>query len=551
MFSSNEDIFRSLAAHTPVGVLVTDAAGACTFVNARWCELAGLTGDEARGDGWTTALHPDDRRRVLAEWEAASVAGRDSVVEFRFLRPDGSATWIQGFATSVRDDDDQVVGWVGTCLDLTERKEAETAAAEAGERFRVAFDNAPIGVALLAPDGRWLHVNPALCELLGYSAEELAERTFADLTHPDDLADNLERSRKQLEGGDWERRIEKRYVRSDGEVVWVALTNEVVRDASGAPLYFVAQIEDITQRREIEDALRDAEERFRRAFEDAPIGMALVAPDGLFLRVNRRLCELTGRTEPELLGQTFQQITHPEDLDADLEQAERLLAGEISAYQMEKRYLRPDGTVVWVLLSVSLVRDGAGRPLQFVSQIEDISERKQAQDELERLANHDPLTGVLNRRRFDEELHRELKRLDREPDRLAALLVLDVDRFKLVNDSLGHPSGDEVLCAVARTLERRLRSSDLVARLGGDEFAALLLDLHDADDARVIASELATAIGSQTILTAGGAASVTVSIGVVLLDRSSGERDVDTLVAADNAMYRAKRSGRNRVCLAA
>jgi diguanylate cyclase (GGDEF)-like protein/PAS domain S-box-containing protein len=551
MFGSNGEVFRSLVAHTPVGLFVSSVDGSCTFVNKRWCELTGLSHDEALGEGWIAALHPDDRERVLAVWGDASAAGHDSVIEYRFRHTDGTVRWIQGFAAAHRGADGQIVGWVGTCLDLTERKAAEATTAELGERFRVAFDNAPIGVALLSPDGHWLHVNHALSDLLGYTPEELQELTFADLTHPDDVAGNLERSRRQLRGDEWEPRIEKRYIRSDGEVVWVALTNEVVRDASGEPLYFVAHIEDITQRRETENALRDTEERFRRAFEDAPIGMALVAPDGRFLRVNRTLGELTGRSEQELLERTFQELTHPDDVAADVEQAQLLLAGEISAYKLEKRYLRPDGNVVWATLSVSLVRDVTGAPLHFVAQIEDITDRKRAQEELERLASDDPLTGLLNRRRFDEELERELKRLEREPDRRAALLVLDVDRFKLVNDSLGHRAGDDVLCAVAQTLRCRLRSTDAIARLGGDEFAALLIDLHDADDALGIAAELATAIESQSILTSGDATSVTVSIGVVALDHTTTEREIDTLVAADNAMYRAKRTGRNRISLAA
>lgn len=552
MFHSSEELFRSLAAHTPVGVFVSSPDEGCTFVNDRWCELAGLQAEQALGDGWIAAIHPDDRERVLAEWEVASAAGGHAVIEFRFIHADGTTKWIQGFASAHRNDDGHIIGWVGTCLDLTERRDAEAAAAEVGERFRVAFDNAPIGVALLsADDGRWIQVNKALCNLVGYTAEELAELTFADITHPDDLAVNLQRNREQLQGGDWDPRIEKRYIRSDGNVVWVALTNEVVRDASGEPLYFVAQIEDITQRHETENALREAEERFRRAFEDAPIGMALVSPDGRFLRVNQTLCEVTGRTELELLESTFQAITHPDDLGTDVDQSNQLLAGEISSYQMEKRYLRPDESIVWVMLSVSLVRDAAGEPIHFVSQIEDITERKHAQEELERLASDDPLTGLLNRRRFDEELQRELKRLAREPDRQAALILLDVDHFKLVNDSLGHRAGDDVLCAVAQTLKRRLRGTDVIARLGGDEFAALLLDLHGPEDAREVATELTTTIGSQSILTVGGAASVTVSIGVVVLDHTTREREIDTLVTADNAMYRAKRAGRNRISLAA
>jgi diguanylate cyclase (GGDEF)-like protein/PAS domain S-box-containing protein len=547
---SSDDIVRALTANTPVGIFLSSSDGRCEFVNNRWCELAGLAFEEALGDGWAGALHPDDADRVGAEWAAAAEAERDSVIEYRFLRRDGSVAWVQGYATRLRDDDGSPIGWVGTCLDLTARREAEAALVSSSERFRVAFDNAPIGVALLTPDGRWFQVNRALCDLLGYSADELRELTFGDITHPDDLASNLERSRRQLAGEEWETRIEKRYIRSDGGVVWVALSNEVVRAADGQTLYFVALIEDITQRRETELALQEADERFRRAFDDAPIGMALVSTEGRFLRVNRTLYEILGYEEPRLLDLTFQQITHPDDLETDLDQVQRVLSGELGAYKLEKRYTVEDGRVIWAMLSVSLVRDNDGTPLYFVSQIEDITDRKAAERELERLAYHDPLTGLLNRRRFGETLEHELARMRRYGG-LAALLVIDVDRFKRVNDSIGHKAGDDVLCAVAETLRRRLRATDVVARLGGDEFAVLAIEVASAEQARTIAADIAEAIRSQSIITSGRAVEVTVSIGVAMLDAHDGTTEDRAFVAADDAMYQAKRSGRDRIALAA
>ena len=334
VLGSSEEIFRALAAHTPVGIFVSNAEGKCVYVNERWCELAGLTADQALGDGWAAALHSEDEDRVRGEWAEASEAGRDSIVEYRFKRADGSVAWIEGFASALRDGQGGVTGWVGTCLDLTARKEAEEALLGAGERFRVAFENAPIGVALLAPDGRWFQVNPALCELLGYSEEELARLTFADVTHPADLAASLERRRRQREGAADASKIEKRYLRSDGTAVWVSVSSTLVRDGAGEVLYTVAQIEDISERIEAQQAQREAEERFRRAFEDASIGMALVGLDGCWLQVNRRLCEITGYSEAWLLGSCFQDITHPDDLEVSTSQAARLLAGEIGSYQL-------------------------------------------------------------------------------------------------------------------------------------------------------------------------------------------------------------------------
>ena len=169
-------------------------------------------------------------------------------------------------------------------------------------------------MALVTPEGRWLQVNAAFCDLLGYSPDELTSRTFMDVTHPDDLEDSIEHSRRQLDGEVDRLRIEKRYLRSDGTVVWVALTSTLARDGDGEPLHFVAQIEDVTERVRTRRALEEAEERFRSAFDYAPIGMALVGLDGRWLRVNPMLCEITGYTESELLAGTFHDITHPDDL---------------------------------------------------------------------------------------------------------------------------------------------------------------------------------------------------------------------------------------------
>jgi PAS domain S-box-containing protein/diguanylate cyclase (GGDEF)-like protein len=466
------EMLAALVERSPYGFFRLDAAGSCEYVNDHWCRLAGLTPESALGDGWRAAVHPDDLATVLASLERAALGDVDEGPgpEYRFLHADGTVRWVEGFATSFAAAPDGSSGRVGMCLDVTDRKETEEALMRSSERFRVAFDNAPIGVALLTPDGRWFHVNQALCDLLGYTSEELCELTFVDLTHPDDLAANLERSRKQLQGDEWETRIEKRYIRADGQVVWVALSNEVVHDTKGEPLYFVAQIEDITQRRETERALREAEELFRRAFDDAPIGMALVSPDGHWLRVNATTCEILGYAEAELLQRTFQEITHPDDVETGVERTHQLLTDELRAYQIEKRYVQPDGEIVWAMVSVSLVRDDDGVPLYFVAQIEDIRERKRVESELQRLAGYDPLTGLGNRRRLTTELERALG-----PDNPSShlLVVFDLNGFKQYNDSFGHPAGDALLARLAAKLSAAAEPYGEAFRLGGDEFCVL------------------------------------------------------------------------------
>lgn len=293
------------------------------------------------------------------------------------------------------------------------------------------------------------------------------------------------------------------------------------------------------------ERLREAEERFRLAFEHAPIGIALVSPEGAFLRVNRALCELTGYPTQELTETTFQGITHPDDLDLDLAYVGQMLAGERRTYEIEKRCLHRDGHIVWVLLSVSLVRDSDGLPLYFISQIQDIGERKQLEERLVFLADHDEMTGLLNRRRFREELGRSVAFAERYGHR-AALVLLDLDNFKLVNDSLGHHVGDRLLIEIARSVRRRLRRTDVLGRIGGDEFAAFLPEAA-VPQARRVAEELLSEVGDCEYSIEGHAVSTHASLGVALFrPRLSIDPD-DLLVRADAAMYRAKREGGNRI----
>jgi diguanylate cyclase (GGDEF)-like protein/PAS domain S-box-containing protein len=263
--------------------------------------------------------------------------------------------------------------------------------------------------------------------------------------------------------------------------------------------------------------------------------MALVGLDGSFLKVNQSVCEFLGYPEPELLRQTFQDLTHPEDLDADVREVERLVAGEIERYTMAKRYVRKDGDEVWASLSVSVVRDGRGGPVHFISQIVDISDRRRLELALQHLADHDHLTELYNRRAFEHQLRRQIAQCQRRAAPPAALLLVDLNGFKLVNDTHGHGVGDELLVCIADTLRRRLRTSDCIARIGGDEFAIILPDTGLGLAAQVAAS-VAEEVERACVSVHGRDVGVSASVGVTILDAgTAGERDA--LAAADRAMY--------------
>jgi diguanylate cyclase (GGDEF)-like protein/PAS domain S-box-containing protein len=223
-------------------------------------------------------------------------------------------------------------------------------------------------------------------------------------------------------------------------------------------------------------ALRESESRFRDTFENATVGMALEDERGAILDANHALCEMLGYTEGQLVGMAFPAFTHPDDVERDRDHMQRLLSGEVADYRAEKRYLHADGHVVWAILSVSKARFAAGDPLRFIVQMQDITARKHSEERFAYLAYHDELTDLPNRAMFLRHLGLALARAQRHGGALAVLYV-DIDRFKVINDSLGHAAGDAVLCEVAARLRRAVRAEDLVARHSGDEFLVLLADL--------------------------------------------------------------------------
>lgn len=278
-------------------------------------------------------------------------------------------------------------------------------------------------------------------------------------------------------------------------------------------------------------AQADAAKRFSATFDQAAVGIAHVSPDGRFLLVNDRFCEITGRRREELIRGGFQQITHGDDLEADLDNVNALIRGETSHYAMEKRYIRKDGTTVWVNLTVSLVRHADGTPDFFVSVIEDISSRRAAEE----AASQDSLTGLPNRRWLLDRLETELGRQSSRP---LCVAYLDLDGFKSVNDRFGHAEGDKCLITVARALRAALRRDDIVGRIAGDEFVVVLPDTPRGI-ALSLLGRLRQTVNEISRATQWG---ISISIGGVQI-RPGAQTGVEgVLTAADSVMYEVKRA---------
>ncbi|HEX6268314.1 MAG TPA: PAS domain S-box protein, partial [Burkholderiales bacterium] len=277
----------------------------------------------------------------------------------------------------------QALAAVGTQLGVfLRRTETEARLRESEARFRRTFELAGSGVAHVSVERRFLRVNRKLAEIFGYSEGELIGRSVTEVSHPDDVPRTNEERARLYAGEIDSLSMEKRYVRKDGRVVWAALTLALERDAHGLPQYEIAVYDDITARKAAEHAMRESEERFRHTFELARVGVAHIGLDRRFQRVNRRFCEILGYPEAELIGRAGREFSHPEDLDMMNAQRPGLYAGEIGEVRGEKRYLRKDGSVVWVAYTLALERDAAGTPQYEIAVYDDITARKAAEHAL-------------------------------------------------------------------------------------------------------------------------------------------------------------------------
>jgi diguanylate cyclase (GGDEF)-like protein/PAS domain S-box-containing protein len=293
----------------------------------------------------------------------------------------------------------------------------------------------------------------------------------------------------------------------------------------------------IAEQERISKALRETEEHFRNAFDYAAIGMALVSPQGAWLRVNRSLCDLLGYTEREMLHSNFQAVTHPDDIGNDLANLYRLMQSETPTSQVEKRYCHRDGEVVWALNSVSLVRDADKNPAHFIFQIQDMTERKRAEAALQSLSLIDELTGLYNRRGFLAVTEQHVAAIRRD-NKIPIVLYADLDGLKEINDSYGHHEGDRALATAAQILKETFRSSDILARLGGDEFVALAA-IEEDEGAESLTDRLQEQFRASNALRMR-AYDLSVSVGVANFE--SDLYSIEELMAqADRAMYEEKR----------
>ncbi len=714
---ASEERFRATFDQAAVGIVHTSYEGNYLLVNQKFCDMLGYREYELVGRAAVDFTHPDDREsgRQYRQriWEG-KLAGFTE--EKRYLRKDGGVIWTNRTVSLARDASGKPLYFIRVIEDITARKEAE-------ERYRATFENAPVGIMHTAIDGyRILRANRKLCEMLGYTREELLGMTSTDIVHPDyQFSDRINYRQPILDGARQAFASERQFVRKDGSSLWVNRTVSVVKNAAGEPLYFIRIVEDITDRKQAETALRDSELRYRLVIAAIAEGVVLRDQDARIVTCNASAERILGKTLDQMQGSMFYdtswQAIREDGTPFPLE--ERPIRVALRTGQLQSNVVqglrKPDGTVLWLSMNVQpLFDDSDGRLTGIVSTLTDITERKQselrqtmehavtrilaeaetladaapriiqticetmkwhcgarwqmdqqagvlrciecwgvdtpeirefmaansqravdpqspsgrglvrriyntgqtlwiadivqepgflrapmvlkaglhgafgfplllgtevlglmeffhrdvrepdtlllriadsignqigqfmarkqAEERIRHLANYDELTGLPNRSMFQERLHHALAQAQRHARPLAVLFI-DLDRFKNINDTLGHEAGDRVLREVAERLRACLRDSDTVGRLGGDEFVVLLEGLPQPADVAAVAQKILDAAARPFIL-AAQEFRIGASIGISTFP-DDGKDMQNLLKNADAAMYRAKERGRN------
>lgn len=456
-------------------------------------------------------------------------------------------------------------------------------------RFRTVFERAGVGIALVAPDGGWLRVNDALCQIVGYSQDEFVKLTVQDITHPDDLDSDLYLLRQLIDDEIDRYQLEKRYITKSGNTIWIQLIVTKQMSPQGELEYFVSIIKDIQKRKEAEVSLtelrKDLENRVETRTRDlrlanemlsssmaqqlqseqelrkreAELQMVLqnandayvcIDHNGVIRDWNQQAEQTFGWSSQEAIGRRLDEMIIPVTMrEAHCAGLRHYLAtGEHNVINrhIELTAVRRDGTPLPVEVRViPLSIDGK---TIFSAFLNDITERKQVEAIREHEATHDPLTGLLNRRGMFDLLSQAIARIKRTRASLA-LLFIDLDGFKQINDTHGHEAGDAVLCEVAARLQASIRQTDTAARLGGDEFTVILENIkHGIPDANMLAQKILETL-QHPIQLDSVTATISASIGISM-HHPDDERSADQLVnAADSAMYTAKHAGKNQVCV--
>jgi diguanylate cyclase (GGDEF)-like protein/PAS domain S-box-containing protein len=547
----SEARYRSTFEQAAVGIAHTSFKGEYLRCNARFAEIAGYPLEEIPSLTVQQTTHPDD----LAESESLRIrlskAESDQVcIEKRLIRKDGSLTWIRMTSWPQHDSEGHMIYLVSLAEDINDRKAAEERLAAAQdaqrlseERYRVAFQTSIDAIVISRlEDGKYFDVNRAFLRLLGYERDEVIGRTSVELgiwPNPQERQRLVEALRKEPVCRD----LEFQFVRKNGQKLWVLVSGSLM-ELDGVPSYLLVA-RDISDAKAAAEALRLSEERYRTIFQTTPDIIAINRlSDGKYIDCNQTFLDAVGYTREEVIGRTSLELGIWAN-DRDRETMAEMMRESSNCRGFEAQFKKKNGEMTWGEISASQVEIDGVRCLLSVTR--DLSYAKAAENTIRSLAYYDALTGLANRRLLLEKLHQP-PASGVQSNRLRALLMVDLDNFKKMNDTLGHQKGDLLLQEVARRISTCVHEGDVVSRLGGDEFVVMLEDLNEvaeeaANQAKAIGERILDSLGQPYVISEHEYLT-TASIGITLFKNREDSTD-DFLQQALIAQHQAKAAGRN------
>ena len=526
--------------NAPVELYLKDKEGLYLKINKQFEKIFGVKNDDLVGKLPAAAHNPElaelTRRQDLAVLNSGEIR-RDEVRAM--LLTDNRIHTLLTIKFPVYDEAGKVDGLGAIVTDLTDQKQAE-------ERF-LDIVNTIDGIVweydLISDE--FNYVSPQAEKLFGYTNEYWQKPGFwVNTMHPDDQLWVPDYCAQCIEDKQERYEAEYRTIAIDGCIIWVRILVSVIKE-NDSPRWLRGLLIDITERKEAEEIAKATASRFRTMFMSAPVGMLLVdLKTTTLLEINPAYAKIVGRSVEEIKRIGWQKITHPDDLAENTHNLKQLQEGKIDNFKMLKRFLKPDNSLVWAELTVNTIDDQFdSKNLQYLAIIEDVTARKAFEEKIWHQANYDFLTGLPNRSMLQDRLSQTIKRARRDEKELAILLI-DLDQFKDVNDTLGHDRGDDLLIETSSRIKYCVRESDTVARLGGDEFVIILSELSYLSGVGTVAQNIIDALAEPFHL-GKDTAYISASIGITLYPKDASEA-VNLIKNADQAMYAAKKQGRNR-----
>ncbi len=543
--TDQQELFRLVAQSSAVGMCLVSPEGRFLWVNPAVCRLMGRSQESMLAQHWPDITHPDD---VEGNRAAAAAMLRGEMDSYRtvkrYLRGDGSHLWGDVSLACLRGPDGSVRMFVGQVVDVTDAVRAQELVAASEESYRLLAENASDVVSRSDAEGiiRW--VSPSVTEGFGWTPEQLVGRNSLDMIHPDDVPGASEKVRDLSAGRNIINHV--RFRCADGSYRWISAAGRPIIDVDGRVLGMVVGWRDATTEVAALQELAESEEHYRLLAENASDVIIRADPGGRITWVSPSAGTVLGWQSDEVLGVELRELTHPDDTAPTDAEDRRRAPASTDQLRRDVRIRCADGRWLWMSDAQQAMTGPQGEAIGRVHALRDIQKEHEARETLRFLAYHDPLTLLSTRAVAEERLERLLGQ-DPGTGARVAVMFIDIDGLKAINDKYGHAAGDEAINEVAQRLLANARSGDTVARFGGDEFVVIVPSIQNTDNALAVADRM-RADAAEPLKINSHQVRISISVGVVVASPGAGPSD--TLRRADAALYAAKRSGRDRTVLA-